>query len=191
MKRKTKSLEKLLYSASHLFLTRGYINTSIEDIVNNIGMSKATLYRYFETKEDLLKAIVKDFFIDIRESIQGIASENIEFSEKLEKFIMQVSSRLKEVNPVLLQDLQATEPFLYQFICEERAVTIDVQLKDLLSQGITQGVVHPEFNPDLVVNLILLSIDQMSSPGFIEKTGMTYDRVFRQVITIITRGICH
>lgn len=191
MKRKTKSLEKLLYSARHLFFSRGYINTSIEDIVNNIGMSKATLYRYFETKEDLLKAIVKDFFINIRESIQGIASENIEFSEKLEKFILQISSSLKEVNPVLLKDLQTAEPFLYQFIIEERAITIDIHLKKLLSQGIDQGTVYPEFNPDLVVNLILLSIDQMSSPEFIEKTGMTYDKVFRQVIAIITRGICH
>lgn len=190
MRRKTKSQEKLLHSARYLFFTKGYINTSIEDIVKNVGMSKATLYRYFETKEDLLKAVVVSFFGDIREFIYKIASENIEFQKKLEKFILQLSSQLKEVNPILLKDLQTTEPFLYHFICEERTITIDVQLKSLLSQGMDQGAVNSEFNINLVVGLILSSIEQMSSSAFIEKTGMTYDQVFRQVIAIIVRGIC-
>lgn len=190
MIRKTKSQDKLLYSARNLFFTKGYINTSIDDIVQNIGMSKATLYRYYNTKEDLLKAVAEAFYGDIREFICKIASENIEFTKKLEKFILQLSSKLKEVNPVLLKDLQTCEPFLYRFIYEERASTIEVQLKSLLLQGIDQGAVNSEYNIDLVVGLILSSIDQMSSSAFIEKTGMTYEHVFRQIVSIITKGIC-
>ncbi len=190
MTRKTKSQEKLLYSARNLFFAKGYLNTSIDDIVQNIGMSKATLYRHYKTKEDLLKAVAEVFYGDIREFIGKIASENIEFPQKLEEFILYLSFRLKEVNPALLKDLQITEPFLYQFICEERATTIEVQLKSLLSQGIEQGAINPEFNINLVVGLILSSIERMSSPALMEKTGMTYDRIFRQVVAIITKGIC-
>jgi len=49
-------------TALHLFAEEGYYNTSVQKIAKTARISKGLLYNYFESKENLLKAIVEDFF---------------------------------------------------------------------------------------------------------------------------------
>lgn len=51
---------KILAAAAELFLDHGFGETSIDAIVERSGGSKATLYSYFPTKEDLFHAVVDD-----------------------------------------------------------------------------------------------------------------------------------
>lgn len=51
---------RILQAAAELFLDRGYGETAIDAIVERSGGSKATLYSYFPTKEDLFHAVVDD-----------------------------------------------------------------------------------------------------------------------------------
>lgn len=51
---------KILQAAAELFLDRGYSETAIDAIVERSGGSKATLYSYFPTKEELFHAVVDD-----------------------------------------------------------------------------------------------------------------------------------
>src|SRR5690606_7767824 len=53
-------LARILDAATQLFLRDGYAATSIEAVLEASGGSKATLYSYFSTKEDLFRAIVKE-----------------------------------------------------------------------------------------------------------------------------------
>jgi AcrR family transcriptional regulator len=50
---------ELLASALELFVERGFAATRLEDIAARAGVSKATLYLYYENKEELLKAVVR------------------------------------------------------------------------------------------------------------------------------------
>jgi AcrR family transcriptional regulator len=51
-------LAKMLAAATDLFLRDGYEQTSIDSILTLSGGSKATLYAYFPTKEDLFRAVI-------------------------------------------------------------------------------------------------------------------------------------
>src|SRR5690554_1483614 len=53
-------LAKILEAATELFLRDGYGATSIDAILEVSGGSKATLYSYFPTKDDLFRAVVED-----------------------------------------------------------------------------------------------------------------------------------
>lgn len=59
-KREANKIEKkaiFMRAAEKLFMEKGYENTSIEDIVKEAGITKRTLYQYFQNKEDLYYAI--------------------------------------------------------------------------------------------------------------------------------------
>ena len=49
--------EKLVYAALDLFSEKGYDATSVDQIANSIGMTGTVLYKHFESKEDLLRAV--------------------------------------------------------------------------------------------------------------------------------------
>lgn len=62
------SRRKILSTAVTLFAQKGFFNVRIADIANQAGMSPGNIYWYFPSKEELLKAILADFF-DAYESI--------------------------------------------------------------------------------------------------------------------------
>jgi AcrR family transcriptional regulator len=51
---------ELVAAALGLFVEKGYAGTRLEDVAAHAGVSKGTLYLYFENKEDLFKAVVRD-----------------------------------------------------------------------------------------------------------------------------------
>ena len=82
-------LARILEAATELFLRDGYGETSIDAILAVSGGSKATLYNYFPTKDDLFRAVIDevlssakeprlDTSVDARATLTAFASERLE-----------------------------------------------------------------------------------------------------------------
>jgi AcrR family transcriptional regulator len=54
---KAQKKEAFIKAAKELFIEKGFENTSIEEIVKRAGLTKRTLYQYFQSKEDLYYAV--------------------------------------------------------------------------------------------------------------------------------------
>ncbi|HEX2980982.1 MAG TPA: TetR/AcrR family transcriptional regulator [Anaerolineaceae bacterium] len=50
---------EILEAAQHLFQTQEYDNTTIQDVIDYLGVAKGTLYHYYKSKEELLEAVVE------------------------------------------------------------------------------------------------------------------------------------
>ena len=59
-RRKDARPQELLEAALDLFVERGYAATRLEDVARRAGVSKGTLYLYYENKEELFKAVVRE-----------------------------------------------------------------------------------------------------------------------------------
>lgn len=57
-----KRMQQIKDAALRLFAREGYANTTISKIAQEVGMSKGLLYNYFQSKEELLTAILEDGF---------------------------------------------------------------------------------------------------------------------------------
>jgi len=76
MKRKHKR-EDIINAAEKLFFLEGYDDVSMNDIAKDAGMSKATLYLYFDNKDSLFFAVVLRG-IKIMKSLIEKEMENVE-----------------------------------------------------------------------------------------------------------------
>ena len=63
-RRKDARPAELLASALELFVEKGYAGTRLDDVAHRAGVSKGTLYLYFENKEDLFKAVVRESVVE-------------------------------------------------------------------------------------------------------------------------------
>lgn len=52
--------EKIIHESLKLFSLRGFLNTSIEEILDRTGSSKGGLYNHFKSKDELLKAVLSE-----------------------------------------------------------------------------------------------------------------------------------
>lgn len=62
--------EQILDTAVELFTSQGYERTSLREIADRVGITKASLYYHFPSKDALLRAIVAPFADDVRETVE-------------------------------------------------------------------------------------------------------------------------
>jgi AcrR family transcriptional regulator len=77
-RRKGSRPSELLDAALDIFVERGYAAARLEDVAAKAGVSKGTLYLYYDNKEELFKAVV-------RRSIAPLIAETREMIERFEK----------------------------------------------------------------------------------------------------------
>lgn len=60
-RRKGARPQELLDAALTLFVEKGFAATRIEEVADSAGVSKGTLYLYYSSKEELLKAVIREY----------------------------------------------------------------------------------------------------------------------------------
>ena len=86
--------KELLNIAGNLFISKGFDNTSITDILNEAGIARGTLYYYFKSKEEIMDAIIEEYTEKIVIDANTIAGrKDIDVLEKF--FLITASMNMK------------------------------------------------------------------------------------------------
>lgn len=108
--------EKILTTAEDLFLTQGYKNTTIRQIVQKSGITSGSIYNIFEDKEHLFSALVDKFMGIVRSAV----NKELKEADEIHRFIALVYVELycAEASPVIREMMMAshTSPILMEDI---------------------------------------------------------------------------
>lgn len=88
-RRKEARPSELLEAALHLFVDKGFAATRLEDVAARAGVSKGTLYLYFENKDALFKAVVQEGIIPVIAENEAIAAKHSGCSFELLELLLQ------------------------------------------------------------------------------------------------------
>jgi AcrR family transcriptional regulator len=75
-RRKEARPSELLAAALDLFVERGFAATRLEDVARRAGVSKGTLYLYYENKEALFKAVIQEGIVPVIAENEAIAAQH-------------------------------------------------------------------------------------------------------------------
>ncbi len=78
---------EILAAALKIFREKGYHAASMQDLADEVGLQKASLYYYVSSKEDLLKALYERFLGAFTEQLSAIVAEPLPPSDKLRRAI--------------------------------------------------------------------------------------------------------
>ena len=104
--------EKIINAAYNVFTNKGYHKTTMDDVANEVGVSKASLYSYFKSKEEILQTVTKktlnlsftNFFDnkDSLDSLEDLYKYSVKFEDEIHlNFEMtSLSSHNKEISIV-------------------------------------------------------------------------------------------
>ena len=73
--RRTNTREQIRAVALEMFAERGYAGTSLREIAERLGVTKAAVYYHFSTKEDILASLLEDFLAQLDELIAWTATQ--------------------------------------------------------------------------------------------------------------------
>lgn len=75
--------KELIKTAYELFITKGYENTSVDEIIAKVGIAKGTYYYHFESKEQVLEEVVNMMIDEGVERAKQVINSNLKLEEKL------------------------------------------------------------------------------------------------------------
>ncbi|WP_028776100.1 TetR/AcrR family transcriptional regulator [Shimazuella kribbensis] len=143
---------------------KGYERTTLSSIAKEVGIKTPSIYAFYKSKEDLFmvvyKDLLQDYYLYIKDSIDNLTNGSVK--DKLHQIIKelchyQLSSPEKTMlfakftiflPPALTDELKITFSEMEDILCNI--------LKDIFSQGITQGVVKDQSVDDLIASFLCL-----------------------------------
>jgi AcrR family transcriptional regulator len=140
VKKPTERRAEIIQAARYLFQTQEYDNTTMQDVMENLGIAKGTIYHYFKSKEELLQAVVEDIIDTNREQLQAV----IQKPKKtvLEKFKMLIEmSNVASDNPDILDALHKPgNEALHIRLLAGSVIKLAPVYAQLIQQGCDQGI---------------------------------------------------
>lgn len=142
-----KKNESIQQAALELFKLHGFEKVSINDIARKARVSRATIYNYFGSKEELVRETIKTLFRSLLEKYRTIIRGDGNFIDKLELIVFDRIEMLSQYQGELAQTMILIDPEIKQFILTQWQQEFDQLTLDLFEQGKREGHVKQEL-PD-------------------------------------------
>ncbi|WP_048600993.1 TetR/AcrR family transcriptional regulator [Rubeoparvulum massiliense] len=164
------TLEQILNVSAKLFKEKGYEKTSIQEIIDELGMSKGAIYHHFKSKEEILYAVMDRQFSYAAHMldylIQNTQAANAR--DKLTKILEQM---------IADEDAHAMDSLLSQQIKNPQFVVTGMRegvnkdalvIADLMREGREDGSITTEF-PSECAEVFILLVNIWSNPLLFER----------------------
>lgn len=147
---------KILESAVQLFSKSNYHGVSMSEIAEGAGISKGTLYWYFDSKEDLFREITIKGMNYFNEQFERIAETDQNSEEKIQhliKFVLRTFVEHLNMIDVFRNNIELISTEFKNTIEKKHERNIGVVAK-IIKQGIDEGLIKTE-NPVDISTMIL------------------------------------
>jgi AcrR family transcriptional regulator len=182
--------EQLLECSISKFTQFGSKHVTLDEIASSLGISKKTIYTFFNNKEDLVAASVESILSEYRADINGIS---INYDTDPILWVLSIYKKgfefLRYFKPSFLFGLKKYYPKASKLIddfAEELANTI---IFNLLLKAQEQGSIKKEVNLKLIVKIYFFRIDNLvfKENNLFESFGE--DELFNHLVTYNLKGI--
>lgn len=182
--------DRVLAAAHGLFLERGFLGTTADDIAAELGISKATLYRAFRSKEDILRAVVRRNMEEVLAGVEAILRDGgLGFVERMAALFGHLGSEISRFGPLLARDIQRAAPSVWREVHEFRQEKILKNFRVILESGRREGYFRSDVDPDLLLRMFLGLVQQLVTPEEVRRTGRSPADLFGSVIKVFFQGI--
>ncbi len=181
---------RIAAASRSLFLERGYRRTTSDEIAAELGISKATLYRAFRRKEDILRSLVRESMADIQAGVESLMGDRtLGFVERMVALLTFLTEKMSSLGPILARDIQRAVPGLWTEVSEFRQERIRRYFGAILEDGRRGGFFRADVDPDLLLEMFLSLIQRLITPEEIRRTGRSPKSIFEAVIKVFFQGL--
>lgn len=156
--------QAILDSAARLFGRQGYRQTSMQQIADEVGLLKGSLYHHYQSKQEILFEITRDPLEELVDQLTVIARSDINAYEKVIQAIRSHVYSLDRNYPHLMVVTAETDESLPEGIREDIMQlrrSYQQRWQDIISAGLADGSFTSPGSAPVLVNLILGSINWM------------------------------
>jgi TetR/AcrR family fatty acid metabolism transcriptional regulator len=182
---------KILDAAVAVIAENGYFNSPVSKIAARAGVADGTIYLYFKSKDDVLRAAIdrmmQRFYDGVEEEFKRVTDPR-EQLEAIGRIHMEMAIQDRDVAILMQTEVRQSARFIAEFSQKHLARYIQI-VREVVRRGQEQGVFRKELSAGVVAQCWFGAIDEMLTTTLF--TGRDYDpkATARQVLDVVLNGI--
>ncbi|WP_420321140.1 TetR/AcrR family transcriptional regulator [Flagellimonas sp.] len=181
--------EKILHKATEMFLNLGFKSVTMDDLANEMGISKKTIYSHYENKTMLVEESTMALFWFISNGIDEIIAlqkNPIEELYEIKKFVM---LHLKDEKSSPQYQLQKYYPKVHETLKRKQYEVMQDCVFDNVKRGVDMGIYRENLNVDFVGRIYFSGVMSIKDNDLFPKQIFSTPELMDYYLEYHLRGI--
>lgn len=180
----------IIIKSTELFLSLGFKSVTMDDIANELGISKKTIYQHFENKTKLVEAVTRSIFENISIGIEAIIKEEknpIEEIYQIKRFVLE---HLKDEKSSPQYQLQKYYPKIFDALKLEQSCVMNDCVKNNLIKGVELKLYRDTIDVDFISKIYFNTMIAIKDKDVFPLKKFSMNMLMQHFIEYHLRGIC-
>jgi hypothetical protein len=180
---------KILETSNELFLNLGFKSVTMDEIASKMGVSKKTIYKYFDNKTDLVAAVTDYMFDTVSCGIDGICALQMNPIEEIFSIKRFVMKHLKDEKSSPQYQLQKYYPKIYASLTQKQFNVMQVCVLNNLKQGIEKGLYRAHIDLEFISRIYFNGMVGIKNKDLFPLTDYSMNTLMNHYLEYHLRGI--
>jgi len=181
--------QRIVDAARVHFFSHGFRSVTMDDLAEELGISKKTLYAHFPGKIDLLEAVLTDKLASVEAALKEVTrSHPHDFPAALRDLLAGTHRELDEIKPPFVRDMRQKAPEVFKLVERRRAALIQRYFGKFFVEGQRAGMVRKDVPVKLIIEILLAMVQSIMNPPKMEELGMMPKEGFTGILKIVLEG---
>jgi len=182
--------DRILKHSEGLFFSHGFSNITLSQIAAELGIGKATIYKYFLSKEAILDQIIDSIFQDINDSIDEIENNSdFSYKDKFRCYLFLFAEKYFIIQNRQIVDIKKSAPNIWEKVEKYEKEIFNNRIKKLIFEGMAANLLKGDFEIEFLVDMILNSLQKMLTSDIKSRLSISYKELIDNIIKIYFEGI--
>lgn len=182
---------RILEVATGLFKRYGLKSITMDDVAKEAGISKKTLYSFFENKNHLIGSIIEEFLARHTSDSMRIKQQASTAIEEYYQISKMVLSSFSDLPPALIYDLRKYHGDVWALVEQFQNGAVTELMKANLLRGISEGIYRDRMNVEIIAAIYSHSVNNLLQQGMLPEREYSFAEIFREFFTYHASGICN
>jgi AcrR family transcriptional regulator len=179
---------KIIELTEAKFFREGFYKTTMDEIASELRISKKTIYKFFPSKDDLIRAIAKYFMNRMKNTILPALNSDKNAIEKLGDLIKILAKASDQISAARMEELKRHYPSIWNEIDNFRTDMMFGNITKVIEQGKKEGL-FVDYPTSIIMNVLVASVRSIVNPDFIMNNNYSIIEAARYAFRIVISGI--
>jgi len=182
--------QRIVTAARRHFFAHGFRGVTMDDLAEELGMSKKTLYASFPSKLDLLRAVLLDKFRSVEADLDRVMSPaSKDVLAALHQLLACMQQHTEEIQPPFVRDIRREAPEIFQVVQSRRRDVIQRYFGKLFEDGRRSGIIRKDVSTRLMIEMFLGVTEAIMNPTKMAELGLTPTTGYISIIKVMLEGL--
>jgi AcrR family transcriptional regulator len=181
--------QRIVTAARRHYFAHGFRGVTMDDLAEELGMSKKTLYASFPSKLDLLQAVLIDKFRSVEADLDRVMSSSKDVLDALHQLLTCMQQHTEEIQPPFVRDIRREAPEIFQLVQTQRRKLIQYYFGKIFEDGRKAGIMRKDVSSRLMIEILVGVTEAIMNPTKMAELGLTPASGYVNIIKVILEGL--